>query len=76
MLGSGGIFRGYGVDDAAELGTDFACVGLVEDVHTMVATHGSRYPSALTPTAAKQTTFTVRPSSRTFIVNASIDTNV
>ena len=36
----------------------------------------SRYPSALTPVAIRQCTFTVRPPSRTFWVSASIHTNV
>jgi hypothetical protein len=36
----------------------------------------SRYPSALTPVAIRQCTFTVRPPSRTFWVSASIQQNV
>ena len=36
----------------------------------------SRHPSALTPVAIRQCTFTVRPPSRTFWVSASIHTNV
>jgi hypothetical protein len=36
----------------------------------------SRYPSALTPVAIRQCTFTVRPPSRTFCVSAPIQQNV
>jgi hypothetical protein len=36
----------------------------------------SRHPSALTPVAIRQCTFTVRPPSRTFWVSASIQQNV
>ena len=36
----------------------------------------SRYPSAFTPVAIRQCTFTVRPPSRTFWVSASIQQNV
>ena len=36
----------------------------------------SRHPSAFTPVAIRQCTFTVRPPSRTFWVSASIHTNV
>ena len=36
----------------------------------------SRWPSAFTPVATSTAAFTTRPSSRTFIVNASAATNV